>query len=346
MNALQFIWFVSLSLTGAALIVIGILIVARLFITRRERRRAAKRRVLVRELLAGGASPADSLGRIPPELLTDTFLDLIRLVRGDEREAFVAQATGLGVPERLGRRLQSGSARKRLSAAQSLGEFHDPGSLRALHGSLDDSNEDVRLAAALSLAQSGSTAEVRQLVDRLGLGVDEDSLMIVTLFRVIAEERPDEIKALILDPDTNVRARLAGIEALATTGDYSLVPVITALALDAPDNGEELPRYLRALGTLAHPAGAQAVLQGLTSAALGARAAAAFAAGRIGLIEGADRLAELLDDPDWWVRFRAAEALIQLGPAGRDRLQAVAARGSMRAQEAAGTMLAEFGAEG
>lgn len=344
MSALAFIWFVALALTAAALIVMAVLILARLIADRQGRRRAARQRALVRDLLAGDNLPAEKLRKIPSDLLADTFTDLIRLVRGDERGAFVAQAAGLGVPAQLGQQLRSGSARKRIIAAQSLADFHDPESLQALHASLTDRNDDVRLAAALSLAQSHNGSPVGQLVEQLGLGVEEDSLLMVTLFRVIAEERPDEIKALVLSADVNARVRLAGIEALATTGDYSLVPVITGLAMAAPDDAEELPRYLRALGSLAHPAGSAAVLGGLGRTAMGARAAAAVAAGKIGLVESAPRLAELLDDPEWWVRFRAAEALIRLGPPGLERLRATAQSGPARAREAAVTMLAEAGA--
>ena len=343
MSPLLLIWDLSLLLAGAALGTMILLILARLVVRRRERRREQRRRHLVRELLRGETLSAAQVKALPRGLVTDTFVDLIHLVRGDERALFVEQAAELGVAEQLVRRARSPSARKRLVAVQSLADFHDEDSLRRLHASLEDRNEDVRLAAALSLAEAGRSDDIHALVERLGLGTEQDSMMMVTLFRVVAEDRPDEIKALVLSPETNLQARLAAIEALATSGDYALVPVIAELALAAPDDSEELPRYLRALGTLGHPAARAAIMDGLTRASISARAAAAAAAGQVRLREAADRLTELLDDQEWWVRFRSAEALVNLGKSGIARLREVACLGSPIAREAASTVLAEHG---
>lgn len=343
MSALLFIWYLSLALSGAAIGIMIVLILARLVHQRRVRRHAARRRELVRGVLEGRTPSRAELRALPRDLVADTFLDLINLVRGDERASFIDQAVELGVADRLGRRARSGSARTRLVAVRSLADFHDENSLRLLHASLDDRNADIRLAAALSLAEAGRSDDIHALVERLGLGTEQDSLLMVTLFRVVAEDRPEEIKALVFNPDTNVQARLAAIEALVATGDYTLVPAIADLALAAPDESEELPRYLRALGMLGHPAARAAVMDGLNRPSMGARAVAASAAGRIGLPETADRLCELLDDPEWWVRFRAAEALVDLGPAGTGRLRDIARSGSAVARDAAATVLAEHG---
>ncbi len=343
MSPLHLIWNVSLLLAGAALATMILLILARLVDRRRQRRRAARRRQLVSELLQGTSPAGRDLKRLPPDLVTDTFLDLMRLVRGEERARLVAHATDLGVADQLVRRARSLSARKRLLAVQSLAPFHDEDSLGLLHAALEDGNEDVRLAAALALAETGRSDQIHYLVERLGLGTEQSSLMMVTLFRAVAEDRPDEIKALVLAEGTNVQARLAAIEALAIRGDYSVVPTIAALALAAADDSEELPRYLRALGMLGHPAGRDAVMDGLSRSTTDARAAAATAAGGIGLRDSADILAALLDDGAWSVRFAAAEALMRLGEPGRSQLREAARGGSEVARAAAATVLAEHG---
>lgn len=343
MNPLLLIWYTSLLLAAAAVATMILLILARLVVQRRAQSRAKRRRKLVQELLRGDTPSRDRFRGLPRDLVTDTFLDLIRLVRGKERDLLVEQAAQLGVAEQLVRRARSTSARKRLVAVQSLAQFHDDDSLYRLHQAVGDRNEDVRLAAALSLAEAGRSDDIHALVERLGLGTAQDSLMMVTLFRVVAEDRPEEIKALALNEGANLQARLAAIEALATTGDYSLVSLIAGLVLAAPDDSEELPRYLRALGTLGHPAAGAAIMDGLGRSTVAARAAAAGAAGQIRLPDASDRLVELLDDPEWLVRFRAAEALIQFGPAGTSRLRDAARIGSSTAREAAATVLAEHG---
>lgn len=343
MSALVIIWLVSLASAGTALAIMFVLILARLFAARSGRQRATRRQALVSELLGADKTGAARLSQVPPDLLMEVFSDLFRLVRGQERNAFVAQAIELGLPERLARQARRGPPRERVVAARALAPFRDETSIAALRESLQDRDEDVRLAAALALAEAGGTQEIHDLVDILGLGTAENSMLMVTLFRTIAEQRPEEIKALALEPAVNTRARLAAIEALSTTGDFSLVPTIVRLAVHAKDGSPELPRYLRALGALGHPAAKPAVLRGLDRSDPEARAEAAEAAGRIGMVEAIERLAELLDDPDWWVRFRAGEALVRLRPDGVEQMRRIARVGSPRAMEAATTVLAENG---
>jgi HEAT repeat protein len=342
LTLLAFIWWLSLALAAGTLLTMAVLILRRLVTERREKSRAVRRRQLSRRLLSGDSPSAEELKNLPRGLAADTFVELMRLVRGSEREAFASQARALGVPWHLGRRLQRGSTRERLLAAQALGQFLDQDSTAILQTALTDRSPEVRLAAALALADAGHSHNVRDLIRELGLGVAEDSTLAVTLFRSLWNERPDEIKALVTEPDTNSRVRLAAVEALAMNGDYSLVPVITRLAIAASDDADELPGYLHALGLLAHPAARPAVLDGLSRSSYPVRAEAARAAGRIGVVEFAGQIASLLDDGEWWVRFRAAEALFRLGDPGVEWLRRQAREGSPRARNTAASMLAEY----
>jgi HEAT repeat protein len=52
------------------------------------------------------------------------------------------------------------------------------------------------------------------------------------------------------------------------------------------------------------------------------RAQAARALGAVGVAEAVPELTRALSDRSWWVRFRAALALAQLGDAGRSVLRA------------------------
>lgn len=276
-------------------------------------------------------------------VVTQLTLDLIQLVRGAERTKFIGKAAELGVPDRLRRQLRSFSRRRRMIAVQGLALFDDALSRQALLDTLGDRDDEIRLAAALALGRGDNRPGLDELVARLGLRDNRSSLLTVSLFRLYANEAPDEVQALVLDTDLPQSVRLAAIEALAVSGDYRLVPAIVELGLRAPDDSEELPRYLHALGRIGHPAAREAVLAGLASSSMPARVAAAGAAGRIALVESADQLTELLDAPEWWVRFRSAEALLQLGDTGIVRLREAAASGGELAREAAATMLAERG---
>jgi HEAT repeat protein len=344
LSSLTGLWLVSLALSAAALAVMSGLIAGRWIGSRRAVNREAERRRLIPLLLGvERGAEAHAAPDIAPALLTDLSVELIQLVRGGDKENFVASATRLGVPLALRARLRSRSPRIRFAAAEALAHFADDESAAALERALDDRNADVRLSAAMALAEMGRAPPAATLVDKLSLGRQENSMLVVGLFEQLAAARPEEIRGLIEDPSSPGSVKAAAIEALSASGDYSLVPLITALALRADPMSVELPRYLRSLGEFAHPAGAPAVEAALSSPAWWVRAAAAEAAGRIGMANSAERLALLLDDTDWWVRFRAGEALAALGDAGRRLLGETARGGPALARRAAALTLAERG---
>lgn len=343
MSALLLIWTVSLVLAVAAVVVMGGLVLLRLVSHWRRDRHLAARRRLTPLLLAGEQINPELFRRVPDHVIADLSLDLMQLVRGPERAAFIASATQLGVPERLARRMRAGAARDRMKALQGLAQFDDMSARDALRRALGDRDRNIRLAAAQALADKGEAFELIDLVEQLELGTGQSSRLAVSLFASIARSRPQEISALVLQLNQNSEVRVAAVEALAETGDFSLVPVIADLALAARDGAEELPRYIHALGQFGHPSGAQAVRLALSSGSLAARAAAAQAAGRIGMIDAADALAAMLGDAEWWVRFRAAEALVAIGAPGIARLRTAAARGGGVAAEVAEAILAEKG---
>jgi len=342
LNILPALWHISLTLSLIALVIVTGLIVARFISELLQKRRAAERQRLIPLLLGGEASGERShIAAHAPNTLTNLAIELIQMVRGTDREKFIENARELGVPDRLRHRMDSGSPRSRLEAAEALAEFGDPKSLQRLKAALDDSNSDVRLAAAVSLAAAGAAPPASELVAKLRLGTVENSRLIVSLFREIAKSRPEEIRELILAPQYPASVKAAAIEALSTSGDYSLVPIIADLVVRADPGDEALPRYLRALGALGHPAAAEAVEYGMDNTEWRTRAAAAEAAGQVSLFQLAPRLADLLDDSSWWVRFKAGEALARLGDRGRELLVEVAERGDGTARETARLTLAE-----
>jgi HEAT repeat protein len=126
---------------------------------------------------------------------------------------------------------------------------------------------------------------------------------------------------------------------LGSTGNYALTDRIATIALTS--RGDLAAKALQALGELGHPSARHAVEVGLSSPDVAVRVQAANAAGRIGLAPLAGKLTALLSDDVWWVRFRAAEALAQLGKAGRDRLAAVAKQETGPAARVASLVIAE-----
>lgn len=101
MNLLLLVWDLSLVLAGGALAIMVALIVARLVDDRRMRRREVQRQALLPALLGAGELSADEASSMAPEVVADVSTNLIRLVRGADRDAFVHRATRIGVPLQL-----------------------------------------------------------------------------------------------------------------------------------------------------------------------------------------------------------------------------------------------------
>lgn len=342
MSGLAALWFLSLGIALVALLIMFSLLLARLVLGWTGRAREQEKKRLV-PLLLGSRSQGKLRAGGRGDLLATLLVELIQLVRGSDRDRFVETATRLGVPERLRHHLNSGSPRVRLAAAEALAEFPDEKTVERLLAALRDRSSDVRLAAALSLAALDRAPPARELVDLLGIGTGENSLLTVGLFRDIAARRPGEIKGLILDDDVPGDAKASAIEALSASADYALVPLIASLAVSSDSDDPALPRYLRALGAFAHPAGERAVKRGLGSANWQVRAAAAEAAGKIGLSSLGAQLRELLADKTWWVRFRAGEALARMGEDGAVLLRQAARHSPEPGRSAARLTMAERG---
>ena len=130
------------------------------------------------------------------------------------------------------------------------------------------------------------------------------------------------------------------MDALAELGgEYA--PLLAYMARSAEGEPDLQPRLFRALGRTGHPAGTEAIVHGLSSEEWTVRSSAAEAAGKAGLAQAAARLGELLTDPHYWVRYRASEALLRLGPRGINTLREVSEGDDEEASAVAAKMLAE-----
>lgn len=341
MSLVTLFWLVSWSVCGVSLAILIGLVAWRAFANRRADARRLERAGQIELLKARAERPTDAVGVAASEVLTDLAVEILELVRGDEKARFAERVARAGAAGRLHARLDRGGTRTRILAAAALANFKDEGSRAALTCALDDRNPEVRLTAALSLAANGQAPPPEEVIRRLGIGDHESSLLTVMLLAEMAQSDLENVRSLLLDASTAPTVRAAAAEALALCDDFAAVPVITALAIEADPWASELPRYLAALAEIEHPTGSPAILHCLESPSAEVRAAAARAAGRIGVEHALERLDRLLGDPDWWVRFQAAHALLLLGEKGVARLRRSARRNQEPARETAALVLAE-----
>lgn len=347
MSPLLALWLVSLALVMVSLSVMALLILRRWVFALGERRLAERRNRLERTMLAyldGTATMADvraaASGRI--RLLSEVGMQLLELVRGDNHERLVALLAQLGVVEGLLHLLKRGSRNDRITAVTCLRYFREEAVIGALRRTLDDIDPEVRLAAAASLVELGSAPSVAELVSKLGIGSGQHPQTLRRIFRGMVPKQTSALVAL-LTSQTPPATKALALDALGWSGDYGVVDAVMAMTGD-PDIDLRAEAF-RTLATLAHPGALPAVRRGLEDQTWEVRTQAAICAGRIGFVELVPELAHMLGDPVWWVRFRAAEALLMLGAPGREALVAAASQGhSEQASRMAQIMLAERGA--
>jgi HEAT repeat protein len=341
LTTLVSLWDFSLLLCSVALLGVAGLLLARVITESSARQREVMRRKLLPAMIRGEAVDVGN-SKLARRVAATLTLELAELVRGTDREALVTAATATGAAEELARRLRSRTPQERLVAAEGLAMFPEYAPA-VTEVALADPSPDVRLGAALALAQEGRAPPAGELVRKLGIGTSENSLLVVSLMRDLVKTDPRAVEALLYDLDLPDAAKLAATDALAESGAVDHAPLVAWMAEAAGEDSDLQPRIFRALGRLGHPAGHDAILAGLGSASWQVRASAAEAAGRSALKAAVPRLAELLDDEEWWVRFRAGEALARLGADGRIALHRAAIDPAPTARAAAKATLAERG---
>ena len=336
-SSLLFLWDLSLALCLIGAAALLLLMAARFVAARSGKARAEARQELLPQLL-GTSEPLFRLRGLDLEVAAALTSELAELTRGEDRQQVLARATELGVADLLIRRLHARTAQTRLSAVETLALFGEYGELA--RSALDDRNSDVRLGAALAIAQREDAPQPAELVEKLRIGREEHSLLLVSMMADLAGRNPAAVAALLFDKDMPYEAKVAATDALsACGGEYA--PMLAQMAVKATGEPDLQPRIYRALGKAGHPVGIDAIGDGLASPEWPVRAAAAEAAGKTGALELCEELGGMLDDVNWWVRFRAGEALLKMGSRGILVLERAASGTGEYARAAARALLSE-----
>lgn len=346
MTGLIELWLLSLLLAGSSLLIMSGLVGARVIFERRQERLQFHRERLTHEILQSlqhGNAEAPELSISPRDLplVSELSRDFLTLVTGEDRKRLTQLFSRLGVAPFLRYQLAKGPVGAAMDAADCLLHFPGAATRAALAGALSHRSGRVRLAAAMSLSKLDPAFPVDVLMAQLRIGTQEQSRLAVDLFRNLAPRQKDRILRIAQEETASFSTRAMALEALASTGDYSLVAPLVSLALGG---GAELKaKTLECLGLIGHPAARPAVAPALRDEHWLVRERAAVAAGLIGLGDLADELKRLLRDHIWSVRFQAGEALLKLGKPGIAKLIEARQSGDEVERHTAALTLAEQG---
>jgi len=344
---LMLIWQITSLLAVLSIVVLGVLVVHRVFRNRHERKDAVRRkelRQLALQLMEYPERIIEARKEMRPadrKLLLTLFEELRKQLKGEYAERLISLMRIMGLMDECLEQLKHSGWVRRVEAATLLGNFNDPNVVLGLYRVLEDPHMEVRVAAALSLARLHAVQSVRELADALVRPGERTSLAVTQVFRQLESKHAPELRGLLRNHSLPPAVLTLAIDALGRLGDLNAV----AQLLDIRDHPNLSVRVatMQALGQLNDPRSVGPVLLAMTDSAWEVRVQASKTAGKIGDLAALPVLQHLLDDSNWWVRYHSAESLAEFGNAGLMQLQAVAEEGTPEAANMAWGVLRERG---
>lgn len=348
-QVLQAMWTVSLALSLLSLLVMACLILRRLAAQRREKKMAERGREISSCMYAALKSPialtANSLPAIAAAEYPDVMrisLDRLRSLRGEDVRRIVELLELWNLPPYVRKVAESGRKGRRIQALTLLGHFSDDESLAVLLRQADASDTYIQIAALRALAHRGAKQHIGQIVASISRSKRTNSLMLSDILHRFGEPAVPTMLQLAKS-DANLDVRVSALKALGSIGSLEAVDDLIALSGDkAP---EIRARAIAALGQIGDDRAADAIVGHLTEKEIGVRLQTVQALGRLRISSAMPKLAACLDDDNWWVRYRAAEALHNFGHMGIAALKAFSARND-RIGLIAGQVLGEHAGPG
>lgn len=291
----------------------------------REQARAATE-LPVQQWLAGGGSPESiraTLSLLAPGDAVSLLIEIAERVPAAELGELASCLHDEPWVEAALAQSRSRAWWRRLEAARILavvGTERDRDRLRAL---LRDRHPAVQAVAAAALPRLGGAEEVAIVLDAL----PAESPFVQRAQHPLLAEQWAVVAPLLRErlARKNVKSAslLAWIPLAETLGTAELLEA-TLTYHEHPD-AEVRVAVARALRKYYHPAAFACLRTMLTDEDWRVRAKAAQSMGTVGGVAAVDDLARALPDAFWWVRFRTALALAQLGEPGREALRAARA---------------------
>ena len=241
-------------------------------------------------------------------------------LRGEANERLNALALKLGADRHAWRFLNCGDTRKELIAILTLGNLRDFTARSDIDDLLDHDSPIISLRAAQALLRIAPEALARVLATAASR-LDWPMPRMITLLREIP---PEVVSAeLIRTIDANIETpnamrRVPRLLKLIDAAHAELVrPAVLRVLQRLPD----AESIAAALAALRHPDDVAYARKYAAHPEWHVRLKAAMALGRIGAPEDFDLLMALLADHNWWVRHRAAHAIVHLPWIDLEQLQ-------------------------
>ncbi len=265
-------------------------------------------------------------GRLPHISYADRFSFLIlwnMLREGKDADAKIRDwmnsvAVATGIDRVAARLLEKRSTRKKLLAVVTLGQLRDKSQWEKLRQMALSDHALLSLAAMQAIARIDPEATVSVIVPLVVSRVDWPAAKVAG---ILGEIGPDLVSRplteAVMQAPPEAMQRL--IPYLDTCHDAVTLPAVRQLLRNPPDD-KVIGPCLNVIGKSRDAKDLKLVRHYLTHARWHVRAHAAACLGRIGTREDEEKLVALLADPEWWVRYRAAQAIVDLSSSSMQRI--------------------------
>jgi HEAT repeat protein len=244
--------------------------------------------------------------------------DVHSALRGGTTENLARIARELKLEEHLHGALESRSFHDRVMAIVALGHVRSARSFTHLATHLDDRSPIMSLCAARALMQADPQRAAPLLVARIVVRSDWSQGSIAA---ILQEAGGAIATGQLADVTGRAHGELASrlIRLLAGASADSAAPLIRDWLRSSADERV----VTTCLQVISNPADLDCVRPLLVHPRWHVRMLAAATLGRLGVPGDDQRLITMLSDSQWWVRYRAAGALLHLSFAGRERLRQI-----------------------
>lgn len=240
-------------------------------------------------------------------------------IRGDDRNGLNATMRLTGMDRVAATMLKSYRLDDRLMAVVALGHVRERAVWNTLEQFVVSRTPELSLAAARSLIRIDSQAALAILIPLVGIRTDWSFVKVATMLNEAGPEQVVEALAHAVR-EASVDATVRFVRCLEAVGSPGALPVVREILARENCDSQVVVACLRCCRRYATGQDLGMVRAYLAHPHHLIRLHAVLALGRIGTEEDEPLLIDRLADDEWWVRYRAAEALAGLSFVSTDTL--------------------------
>ncbi|WP_301102270.1 HEAT repeat domain-containing protein [Propionivibrio sp.] len=317
---LALIWLGSQTLACISVVMATALIVRHAINERRAARRKARKAATAATMQAMLTAMRDARAVTPMDIdlsiAVEIAIEWLRNLSGKQAEDITTMLRALGCEAYLSRALpKAGKGEKILLLIYCSHDTTAP-TLQHLVDHCTDPDPDIQIVCLRGLAKRGACDALAEALKRLDLSSMKSTLVLADIFMKLGDEGNAFLIDLMGDAHASTEIRTAAIMALGHNRTLDAVSPLIALCRMPDIHGDIRAQALNALGYIGDHRAETVILEGLDDAEIAMRVNAVRAASRLKCHSFIPKLAVLLDDPAWWVRFRAAQALNKIEGVG------------------------------